>query len=87
VVRVVTSDVPVLLTSGSFDGTAIPSYAAEQAATLKNSTNLVFPGIGHSASRWASSCFATIFANFLDQPTNFDYSCLADQKVPPFVTP
>jgi pimeloyl-ACP methyl ester carboxylesterase len=86
VVRVVTSDVPVLLTSGSFDGTAPPSYAAEQAKTLKNSTNLVFPGIGHSASRWARTCFATIFANFLDQPSDFDYSCLADLTVPAFDT-
>jgi pimeloyl-ACP methyl ester carboxylesterase len=47
----------------------------------------VFPGTGHSQSRWAPACFATIFANFLDQPSDFDYSCLADQKVPPFVTP
>jgi len=88
VARVVTSDVPVLLTSGSFDGTALPSYAAEQAATLSNSTNLVFPGRGHSASRWAPSCFATIFGNFLDQPIGgFDHSCLAEVTVPDFVTP
>jgi pimeloyl-ACP methyl ester carboxylesterase len=86
VARVVTSDVPVLLTSGSFDGTAPPSYAAEAAKTLKHSTNLVFPGVGHSASRWASECFATILANFLDQPEGFDYSCLADQTVPEFCT-
>jgi len=88
VVRVVTSDVPVLLTSGAFDGTAPPSYAAEAAKTLKNSTHLVFPGIGHSASRWSPTCFATIMSNFLDQPNGgFDYSCLADQEVPPFDTP
>jgi pimeloyl-ACP methyl ester carboxylesterase len=84
VVRVVTSDVPVLLTSGAFDGTAPPSYAAEQAETLSNSTNLVFPGIGHSASRWSPTCFATIFGNFLDQPDDFDDSCLAEVTVPPF---
>ena len=60
VTTAVTSDVPVLLTSGAFDGTAPPSYAAEAAKTLKNSTHLVFPGIGHGASRWAPTCFATI---------------------------
>lgn len=87
VAKVVTSSVPVLLTSGSFDGTAPPSYAAEQAATLRNSTNLVFPGTGHCQSRWSPTCYATIFANFLDHPTDFDYSCLAEQKVPPFDTP
>lgn len=81
------SDVPVLLTSGSFDGTAPPSYAVEAAKTLKNSTHLVFPGIGHSASRWSPTCFATIMSSFLDQPHGrFDYGCLAAQTVPPFDT-
>jgi pimeloyl-ACP methyl ester carboxylesterase len=87
VAKTVRSDVPVLLTSGAFDGTAPPSYAAEAARTLKNSKQLVFPGIGHGTSRWASACFATIMANFLDEPKGFDYSCLADQKNPQFHTP
>jgi pimeloyl-ACP methyl ester carboxylesterase len=87
VTKAVKSDVPVLLTSGAFDGTAPPSYAAEAARKLNNSTNLVFPGIGHSASRWAPTCFATIMANFLDQPNGFDDSCLAAQKIPSFLTP
>ncbi|MGA9564860.1 MAG: alpha/beta hydrolase [Candidatus Korobacteraceae bacterium] len=87
VTRVVTSDVPVLLASGGFDGTTPPSYAAAAAMTLKNSTNLVFPGRGHGASRWAPICFATIMANFLDQPKGFDDSCLAGLKIPPFLTP
>lgn len=86
VARAVTSDVPVLSTTGAFDGTAPPSYAAEQAKTLKNSPNVVFPGRGHSASRWARTCLATIFANFLDQPSDFDYGCLADLTVPEFDT-
>jgi pimeloyl-ACP methyl ester carboxylesterase len=87
VTKAVTSDIPVLLTSGAFDGTAPPSYAAEAARKLKNSKHLVFPGIGHSASRWAPICFATIMANFLDQPNGFDDSCLAAQRVPKFLTP
>jgi pimeloyl-ACP methyl ester carboxylesterase len=78
-----TSDVPVLLTSGAFDGTTPPSYAAEAASTLKNSTNLVFPGVGHSASRWAPTCFATIMASFLDRPSGVDDSCLASFAPPP----
>jgi pimeloyl-ACP methyl ester carboxylesterase len=87
VTKAVRSNVPVLLTSGAFDGTAPPSYAAEAAKALKNSKHLVFPGIGHSASRWAPACFATIMANFLDQPNGFDDSCLAAQKIPRFLTP
>jgi pimeloyl-ACP methyl ester carboxylesterase len=86
VVRAVASDVPVLLTSGSFDGTAPPSYAAEAARTLTNATNLVFPGIGHSASRWSPQCFAAIMASFLDMPESLDVGCLAEQTIPPFVT-
>lgn len=86
-VAVVSSDVPVLLTSGSFDGTAPPSYGAEQATTLRNGTHLVFPGVGHSVSRWSPTCYAAILANFLDQPRGFDYSCLADQQIPAFDTP
>jgi pimeloyl-ACP methyl ester carboxylesterase len=77
-----TSNVPVLLASGAFDGTAPPSYAALAAKALPNSTQLIFPGIGHGASRWAPTCFATIMANFLDQPNRFDRSCL-DTFQPP----
>jgi hypothetical protein len=36
---------------------------------------------------WAPTCFATIMAIFLDQPNGFDDSCLAAQKIPPFLTP
>jgi pimeloyl-ACP methyl ester carboxylesterase len=83
----VTSDVPVLLTSGAFDATAPPSYAAEAAKTLPNSQNLVFPGIGHSASRWAPPCFATIMARFLDHPdAPVDDHCIKDLAVPSFDT-
>ncbi len=83
----VTSDVPVLLTSGAFDGTLPPSYAAEAAKTLKNSTQLVFPGIGHGASRWAPTCFATIMANFLERPSGFDHSCVDTFEPPAFELP
>jgi pimeloyl-ACP methyl ester carboxylesterase len=83
-----TSDIPVLLTSGAFDGTAPPSYAAEAAKTLSNSTHIVFPGIGHGASRWASTCFATVMAGFLDRPTaTVDDSCVNTLAVPPFEIP
>jgi pimeloyl-ACP methyl ester carboxylesterase len=82
------SDVPVLLSSGAFDATAPPSYAAEAAETLPNSTQLVFPGIGHGASRWAPTCFATIMAGFLDHLNDpVDDSCVKTLAVPPFHVP
>lgn len=88
VTTAVASDVPVLLTSGAFDGTAPPSYAAEAAKTLPNSTQLVFPGIGHGASRWAPTCFATIMPGFLDHLNDtVDDSCVKTLAVPPFHIP
>jgi pimeloyl-ACP methyl ester carboxylesterase len=84
--RPATSAVPVLLTSGAFDATAPPSYAAEAARTLSNSTHVIFPGTGHSASRWAPSCFADVMASFLEQPGTVDQSCLATFEPPAMVT-
>jgi pimeloyl-ACP methyl ester carboxylesterase len=67
---------------------APPSYAAEAAKTLSKSQHIVFPGIGHAASRWAPTCFATIMASFLDHPdATVDDSCLQTLAVPPFDIP
>ena len=84
--QAVTSDVPALLTSGAFDGTLPPSYAAEAAKTLTNARNLVFRGIGHSASRWSATCFATVMGNFLDEPDGVVDRCVEDLSVPAFDT-
>ncbi len=83
-----TSDIPVLLTSGAFDATAPPSYATHATQTLSNSQNLVFAGVGHSTSRWAPECFATVIAEFLDNPLDaVDQSCVDALTVAPFVVP
>jgi len=83
-----TSETPVLLTSGQFDATAPPSYALHASQTLPNSQQLVFAGVGHSASRWAPECFATVLAGFLDEPlAPVDQSCVDAITVPPFVVP
>jgi pimeloyl-ACP methyl ester carboxylesterase len=87
VASAVRSDVPVLLTSGAFDGTAPPSYAAEASETLPRSTHLVFPGVGHGAAVWAPMCFQAVMASFLDHPGGpVDDRCVTSLAVPPFVT-
>lgn len=83
----VTSDVPVLLASGAFDGTTPPSYAAHAARTLSIAQQVVFAGIGHGASRWSPACFATVMASFLDAPEErVDDRCVGTLAVSPFVT-
>ncbi len=81
------SDIPALLTSGEFDGTAPPSRAETAAKTLANSRQLVFPGAGHGATSYRPTCFATIQSSFLNQPNNVDDSCLHSPPTPPFETP
>jgi pimeloyl-ACP methyl ester carboxylesterase len=63
-----------------------PAYAAEAAKTLPNSVNLTFPGAGHGLAGDPASkeCFTKVMANFLDQPTGFDHSCVQTLKIPAF---
>ena len=83
----VRSDVPVLLVSGSLDSVTPPSFARIVASTLPNARNLVFPGGGHGVAGYSPECFSTIMANFLNQPKDFDDSCLKSVRIPPFKTP
>jgi pimeloyl-ACP methyl ester carboxylesterase len=81
------SDIPALLTSGEFDGTAPPSRAETAANTLPNSRQFVFPYAGHGATSFRPTCFATIQSSFLNQLNNIDDSCLHSSPTPPFETP
>jgi pimeloyl-ACP methyl ester carboxylesterase len=80
------SNIPVLLVSGAFDGITPPRFAETAASTLPNSRQLVFPGAGHAVFSTSPRCFVTVMANFLDQPVNFDSSCLDAETVPAFAT-
>jgi len=82
------SDVPVLMGSGTFDSATPPAFAAEAAKTLPNAINLTFPGAGHGLADDPASkeCFTKVMANFLDQPTGFDHSCVQTLKIPAFRT-
>lgn len=73
----VTSDLPVLLLSGTFDPITPPSYAEEAAATLSAAT-LVEQG-GRSHGIWVGdSCIAEIVQRFVADPARtLDPSCAA----------
>ncbi len=80
------SDVAVLLVSGALDGITPPSFAETAASSLPNSQQLVFPGAGHAVFSTSPECFVTVMANFLNEPVNFDSSCIDTETVPPFAT-
>jgi len=44
---VTTSNIPTLVTAGSFDAKTSPMWAKFAATTLSNSTTIILPGIGH----------------------------------------
>ena len=79
-------DIPVLLLEGSLDAVAPVNWAEAAQKTLPNSTLLVFPGAGHDVIAWQHVCAIAIMRNFLNQPDEFDDSCLQTVEVPPFDT-
>ena len=80
-----TSDVPVLILSGSFDHVTPPSSARFAAKGFPNSKVVEIPGAGHTVVRW-SDCAREVMANFLDSPDGYDTSCVDALEVPEFTT-
>jgi pimeloyl-ACP methyl ester carboxylesterase len=85
----VTSDVPALLISGSYDPVAPPRWANQVAAHLSHSLHVLIPD-GHHGPGGLShdECFTALTATFLDRGTGegLDTSCATTMKRPPFVT-
>jgi len=77
----VSTSIPVLLLSGTFDPITPPDYASEVAATLEVATEVEQGGRGHGI--WAGSdCIAQIVQLFVADPArSLDTSC-ADEPVP-----
>lgn len=82
----VTSNVPVLLTSGTLDPITPPRYGWEAAATLSNSEHLVVPGVGHGSV--VAGCLPGVVSDFFDQPVprEVNASCSMNLHRPPFFT-
>jgi pimeloyl-ACP methyl ester carboxylesterase len=81
---VTTSDIPTLVINGSFDGKTSPMWATYVARSLRNSTTLIVPGIGHFVTA-QSPCAQAVVRQFLANPTTRpDTSCVAQVAIPPF---
>jgi pimeloyl-ACP methyl ester carboxylesterase len=82
--EVTTSSIPTLVINGSFDGKTSPMWATYVAKSLRNSTTVIIPGIGHLVTA-QSPCAQTIVRAFLANPTTPpDTSCVAKVTIPPF---
>lgn len=80
----VRSSVPVFLLSGTVDPVAPARFTAEAARYLPNSIHVVAPG-GHVPS---GPCIAAMQREFLESanPRTVDTSCVAQMRLPDFVT-
>ena len=82
----VTSDVPVLLLTGTRDPVTPPSYAQQTASHFPNSLVLIGNGLGHSVI--TNYCMREVATQFIEQGTthDLDTKCVADIKPAPFFT-
>jgi pimeloyl-ACP methyl ester carboxylesterase len=81
----VTSSIPTLLISGSFDTLTSLAGAKAAAASLSNVTIISIPGVGHVVSP-ASPCAQAVIASFLADPHAPDTSCVGALKPPSFTS-
>ncbi|MET9211201.1 MULTISPECIES: alpha/beta fold hydrolase [unclassified Nocardia] len=79
---VVTSDIPALVLSGSFDAQTGARWGAEIAKNFSQSTVVVVPGAAHGL--YADPCGAAVIASFFDNPEHPDTRCVEETEPPPF---
>jgi pimeloyl-ACP methyl ester carboxylesterase len=79
----VTSSIPTLLISGSFDTLTSLAGAKAAAARLANATIISIPGIGHFVSP-ASHCAQTAVVSFVADPDAPNTSCVGALRPPSF---
>jgi pimeloyl-ACP methyl ester carboxylesterase len=79
----VTSSIPTLLISGSFDTLTSLARAKAAAVSLSNATIISIPGIGHAVAP-VSPCAQTVVVSFLANPGAPDTSCVGALRPPSF---
>lgn len=83
----VSSDLPALILSGTYDPVAPPSYAHMAVRSLTNSHLFEFPHVGHGVLGH-DSCANSIAQSFLEAPGGVpDGKCLAKADAPHFAEP
>jgi pimeloyl-ACP methyl ester carboxylesterase len=81
----ITTDIPVLVTSGQFDPITPPSYADPTIINMSNAYSYTFPRVGHGAVVGGGDCALNIMNDFLANPSEVpDTSCI---DTPDFVLP
>ena len=79
----VSSDIPVLVVSGTFDSKTGAEWGRYAASTLPHSTYVAINGMTH----WVivqSPCAQTVFQSFLAAPLSPDTACAAETRPQPF---
>jgi len=82
--RPLTTNLPALLVSGSFDAVTDLDFAKKVAATLAKGTIISIPGIGHFVIA-NSQCAQTVVRSFFDNPDAPDTGCVGSLKPLPFI--
>lgn len=83
----VSSGVPTLILSGTFDSSTAPQWAEEITPGLGNSQLVRFPGVGHGVLP-NSACAQSIVTAFVDDPSrDIDKSCVWKMTMPTFSLP
>ena len=82
----VTSDKPVLVTSGVLDPITPPRYGEMVAQHLSNAEHIIVAGVGHGTL--TSGCMPDILADFIEtaDPKALDTTCSTNLSRPPFFT-
>ena len=80
----VTSNIPVLILSGSADPITPPWHAEKVAESLSNELHLVFKGMGHG--NLSNLCSSGIFEKFIETASiqGLDTTCVDKVQPPPF---
>ncbi|CAM4438462.1 Tripeptidyl aminopeptidase precursor [Mycobacterium basiliense] len=83
----VSSGVPTLILSGTFDSSTAPQWVKKITPGLSNSVMVRVPGVGHGVLP-TSQCAQSIMTAFLDDPASyFDQSCIDSTPMPTFSLP
>jgi pimeloyl-ACP methyl ester carboxylesterase len=83
--RPVTSSIPTLLISGTFDTLTSLAGAKAAAANLSNATIISIPGVGHVVAP-VSPCAQAVIVSYLADPHAPDTSCVGALKPPSFTS-
>ncbi len=80
----VTSDVPVLIFSGTADPITPPHHAQTVADSLTNELHLVFANMGHG--NISNPCSSDLFSDFIENASveGLDTACVESVEPPPF---